>query len=457
MMLFSRSLRLRLLSLILMPLITVAVLAIGWQYKQSLLSAESVFDQKLSIMALAIFRDLVATNGENLSPATKLLFEEAAGASFFYHVRGPDGSFVTGYSPPPFNAKSVLPPLNELTFFESTHRGRAVKVVQIRQLATIDELSGEVLVSVWQDLGQRTKFATRLALQVVIVALLLLLTTSLVVFFGVRMGLRPLKSLEDAIQQRSGSDLRPIKRDVPIEVRQIVRRLNQLFDDVNAAQSEKDRFISNAAHQLRNPIAAIRSMAEVVQSSKTLLSAKQRNNALIGASRNLSRLTEQLLSYEALKQRDLKRQPFVLDLAIEMILRRQAPGLIQHGLDFSFAGGCGDQLIHADEMLIEQAMVNLIDNATKHGGDHLSKISVTTSHDDAMFKINVLNDGAMIAPHLHDRIFERFEQGHEAEGSGLGLAIVKEICLLHGGEASYSEVGGWACFTLTLPQSGMRE
>ena len=91
------------------------------------------------------------------------------------------------------------------------------------------------------------------------------------------------------------------------------------------------------------------------------------------------------------------------------------------------------------------------------GGDHLSKISITTSHDDAMFKINVLNDGAMIAPHLHDRIFERFEQGHEAEGSGLGLAIVKEICLLHGGEASYSEVGGWACFTLTLPQSGMRE
>ena len=276
-------------------------------------------------------------------------------------------------------------------------------------------------------------------------------------FLWCQNGVASIKIVEDAIQQRSGSDLRPIKRDVPIEVRQIVRRLNQLFDDVNAAQSEKDRFISNAAHQLRNPIAAIRSMAEVVQSSKTLLSAKQRNNALIGASRNLSRLTEQLLSYEALKQRDLKRQPFVLDLAIEMILRRQAPGLIQHGLDFSFAGGCGDQLIHADEMLIEQAMVNLIDNATKHGGGHLSKISVTTSHDDAMSKINVLNDGAMIAPHLHDRIFERFEQGHEAEGSGLGLAIVKEICLLHGGEASYSEVGGWACFTLTLPQSGMRE
>jgi len=87
----------------------------------------------------------------------------------------------------------------------------------------------------------------------------------------------------------------------------------------------------------------------------------------------------------------------------------------------------------------------------------LSKISVTTSRDGTSFKINVLNDGDVIARHLHDRIFERFEQGREADGSGLGLATVREICLMHGGEASYSEVGGWGCFTLTLPQSGMGE
>jgi len=154
---------------------------------------------------------------------------------------------------------------------------------------------------------------------------------------------------------------------------------------------------------------------------------------------------------------DLKRQSFLLDAAIETILRRQAPSLIRHGLDFAFSGGCGDQLIQADEMLFEQAMVNLIDNAVKHGGDRLSKISVTTSGDGTSFKINVFNDGDVIARHLHDRIFERFEQGQEADGSGLGLAIVREICLVHGGEASYREVGGWACFTLTLPQSGLRE
>ena len=86
----------------------------------------------------------------------------------------------------------------------------------------------------------------------------------------------------------------------------------------------------------------------------------------------------------------------------------------------------------------------------------MSKISVTTSGDGTSFKINVLNVGGVIIRHLHDRIFEIFEQGHEANGSGLGLAIVREICLVHGGEASYRKVGGWAYFTLTLPQSGIR-
>ena len=86
-------------------------------------------------------------------------------------------------------------------------------------------------------------------------------------FFGVRLGLRPLKSLEEAISQRSGSDLRPIKREVPNEVTHIVQRLNELFEEVTKSQSKQERFISNAAHQLRNPIAGIHSLGEVVKSS----------------------------------------------------------------------------------------------------------------------------------------------------------------------------------------------
>ena len=104
-MLMKTSLRLRLLVLILVPLLVAAALGQAWQYRKSAQLAENVFDQKLSIMALAIYRDLFVTNGEQLSPATKELFEEASDSQFFYHVRGPDGGFVTGYSPPPLRPR----------------------------------------------------------------------------------------------------------------------------------------------------------------------------------------------------------------------------------------------------------------------------------------------------------------------------------------------------------------
>ena len=101
MILLRTSIRIRLLVLILVPLLLAASIGVAWQYRKSAQLAEEVFDQKLSIMALAIYRDLLVTNGERLSPATKALFEEAADSQFFYHVRGPDGGFITGYSPPP--------------------------------------------------------------------------------------------------------------------------------------------------------------------------------------------------------------------------------------------------------------------------------------------------------------------------------------------------------------------
>ena len=449
-MLFFQSLRLRLLALILIPLLLVASLAIGWQYKQSTLSAETVFDQKLSIMALAIFRDLLATGGESLSPATKMLFEEAAGAPFFYHVQGPDGSFVTGYSPPPLKPKSMVTEPKELIFFDSIHRGRAVEVVQISEQAVVDELTGTVIVSVWQDLEQRTEFAHRLAWRGAIVAILLVITASLVVFFGVRLGLRPLKSLEEAISQRSGSDLRPIKREVPNEVTHIVQRLNELFDEVTKSQSKQERFISNAAHQLRNPIAGIHSLAEVVKSSRTLKEAKRRNAELVEASSQLSYLTEQLLSYESLK-RTLKRQPFSVDPTVRDIISRQAPLMISNGLNFSFKAGCGDAIVNGDKFLLEQALINIIDNSIRHGGNELSRIEFLTGCHRDRIEITVCNNGKVITNDISERVFERFEQGTEGSGSGLGLAIVREICMLHDGDAKHHEIGGMVCFTITLP------
>jgi len=452
-MLFSRSLRLRLLVLILLPLMLVAIGAVSWQYRQSGRSAEAVFDQKLAIIALAIFRDLLATEGENLSPATKALFEEASGATFFYHVRGPDGGFVTGYSPPPVKPKSVPSRISEMIFFESSHRGQPVRVVQLNEQAKVDELNGRVTVSVWQNLAERRNFARDLALQGGIIATLLICTVILVVFFGIRIGLRPLRALEDAIIRRSSSDLSPIMRAVPNEVRHIVHRLNNLFAEVTQSQAQKDRFISNAAHQLRNPVTGISTMAEVAQNTTDPVKIKPRLQELLKAARNLSRLTEQMLSYERLQQQNPNKSPVLIDDFLQKTTAELADTVLSRKIEFSLLPGAKKVRVELDTLLMEQVFANLVDNALKYGGPALSEIIIRSEVIGKNLKISVCNNGAPVAAEAEERLFERFEQGQEGHGAGLGLAIVREIIQQHHAQVRYRYQDGWCCMTMCFPLS----
>ena len=463
-MLFLRSLRLRLLALILIPLLIVSVGAMTWQYRQSAQSAQIVFEQKLSIMTLAIFRDLLATEGENLSPVTKALFEEASGVRFFYHVKGPDGSFVTGYSPPPRRPPDVALQAKQPVFFQSSHRGKPVLVAQLLERAEIDGLGGDIIVSVWQDLEQRSRFTTGLLIQGMVIAGLLVLTASLVVVFGIRIGLRPLESIEKAILRRTGTELGPIRRQVPVEVKQIVERLNALFAEVTTAQEEKDRFISNAAHQLRNPIAGIQSLAEVTQDARTLAEARQRNGELIEASRQLAHLTEQLLSYERLHNISANLTPVRLDSFLEKVARSVADRILGAGLDFAFDPQCGDAEIMADTVLLEQALVNITDNALRHGGPAMTMIQISSHDESGSLRINITNDGNPIPKEARDRLFERFEQGEQPQGvqpigggAGLGLAIVNEICVMHGGSVEVDSMVTGFVIRLPVRQSDARQ
>ena len=451
MMFLKTSLRIRLLVLILVPLFLTASIGLAWQYIKSTQLAEEVFDQKLSIMALAIYRDLLVTNGERLSPATKALFEEAADSQFFYHVKGPDGGFITGYSPPPLRPLNLDLTLNTPTLFTSNHRGQPVQVVQLMEKARIDGLEGLVQVSVWQDLQQRQALAAELAIQSGLTALLLISTVCLVVVFGIRIGLKPLSSVEQAISIRSSTDLRPIRRNVPVEVRHIVQRLNKLFSEVTEEQSSRDRFISNAAHQLRNPIAAIQSLAEVAQGAPDLYEAQQRNRELVKASRSLVRLTEQLLSYERIRNSPVHKQPHEFDKFIAGILSAQISKVLKSEVELSFSGKCGKVEIDIDHLLVEQAILNIIDNALVHGGDKMKNITVSTKKNRDYIYLSVCNDGLSIPASSRRHLFERFEQGQlsakrQREGAGLGLAIVKEICISHQADISVTSTTTKTCF-----------
>ena len=125
--------------------------------------------------------------------------------------------------------------------------------------------------------------------------------------------------------------------------------------------------------------------------------------------------------------------------------------VLNSGVKLSFSGKCGTADINIDGLLIEQAVLNIIDNALVHGGNKLKSISVSTRKNKNYIYLSVCNDGICIPASSRRHLFERFEQGQATErrsqaGAGLGLAIVKEICASHQTEISVTSTTAKTCF-----------
>jgi two-component system sensor histidine kinase TctE len=282
-------------------------------------------------------------------------------------------------------------------------------------------------------LDQRDAFVQQTGQRAIAVVLLLLGSVAMLVLFGVGIGLRPLNELEDAIQKRSGADLSPILRQVPEETKGIVARLNSLFAKVTEAQEAQQRFVSLAAHQLRNPVAAIHTMAEATQNAKTLQESKNRAETLVKGTRNAVRLTNQLLSFERVKGGAPKFAIIDFSELLQSVAQTIAPKASKAGVDLEIVMDDVQYVCQGDKTLLREALTNLVENALLHGGKNISYIRVSVEKTVKEILLTVENDGNTIDPNNRRKIFERFSQASHDTGAGLGLSIASEIAQLHGG------------------------
>lgn len=434
----SQSLRLRLSLLILVPLVIVSALAMIWRFENARSTAEEIFDKNLVMLGLAVSRDVAYSGGDTLSEITSNLFQDASGGAIFYHVNGPDGSFVTGYSSPPVRGPGATLEPNRPVLFDAVHQGVPVRAVRLAERVEIDGIRGLSVVTAWQQLQPRQEFARSLARQALLLTLILILTVAMVVFFGVRLGLHPLKQLEGAIQKRSTTDLRPIERQVPVEAHGIVQRLNGLFASLIEAQTSKDRLISNAAHQLRNPIAAIHTMAQAVEAAKTPADSKARAFELVTETRQAMRLTEQMLSLERIRGIEPELLETDLTAFVRDFAARIGPRVLDGDVEFEVNLPTAPLLVQIDQTLFGEALTNLVENALQHAGAALSLITISVTQTDGQVCVSIENDGEKISAEKAAHVFERFAQGSESQGAGLGLAIVQEIVASHNGKIRLS-------------------
>jgi two-component system sensor histidine kinase TctE len=317
-------------------------------------------------------------------------------------------------------------------FFNDTIRGQPVRVISI--LIMRDDMPANVFVHVAETLNKRRGMMTDILLADLTPQLLLTIFTGFYLLNGINRSLEPLRHLADEIARRSPRDLSPIpENQVLLEVRTLTDTINALLQRLASAILAQQRFISNAAHQLRTPLAGFKLQAERALREKNLTNMKPALQQMQNSADRMSHMVSQLLvlaKSETMNGGNHLTQVDICALAREICID-WAPKVLQRHMELSFEGLETALFIHGDKILLGEMLANLLDNALTYG--HVAgNIAVKLERHPAP-KLIVEDDGPGIPQSEHDKVFERFYriQGSSGNGCGLGLAIVKEIADLH--------------------------
>lgn len=297
-----------------------------------------------------------------------------------------------------------------------------------------------VYVAVFQTLRGQNRLLRDAFFGMLLPEAMLALVSVFVILFGVRQGLQPVELLRDEIASRSPSNLQPVQETpAPAELRPIIHGINELLANLSEAFASHRRFIADAAHQLRTPLAALSSQIEVAlqqppTDSRALLCQ------LLATTQRTSNLANQLLSLARLEHTedsvcDKTKVNFlqvISDVASGYVAEAERKGIT---LEFKLQP-C---LIQGNALLLGELLTNLLDNALRYtpsGGEIL--VSLQFEHD--CWKLTVQDSGPGVPESELSQLGRHFHRLNPSipDGCGLGLAIVREIARIHKAEVSFS-------------------
>ncbi len=427
------SIRRRLLLWLIIPLTAVAVIVSIETFVSAQKISNDLHDKTLLAAMLTISENVVASNGTLLAEQTLKVLTENLGDEFFYHVLGPNGAFVTGYSGYPRLPEDIKLEDGVPIFYDGIYQGNTVRVTTMRQLLSGRDLNGWTTITTWQETTQRADLTLSLFGRSLIRLAALVIAAGVIVWFAVTQGLQPLRRLQQAIDSRTPLDLTPIKRQMPIELKGIVASMNDLFARVARSKANRERFIGDAAHQLRNPIAALKVQAEVALQAKDGKARNQSLQQVVNVSDQTSELVSQMLTNARANaiEKDAGETFDLSELTLDAA-RSVAPKAIEKDQDFSTDVAEGICL-KGDKVLIREAIVNLMDNAVKYS-PRQAKVSISLVLKENEISIEISDDGSPISDEAFFQYCQPFYTDDSAHsGSGLGLAIAKDVSANHGG------------------------
>ena len=469
----------RLLLLLLMPLGFFALVSIYFDY-QTAGNVALQKDQQLLRLIPLLADSVIAPGSAHDSAPVLLLAPEIEGfiknrtGSAGFRISDSAGGFLAGES----WIQGVLPSTHEPEFHSMEDNGVIYRVAAQR----VETTAGELIVQLADGSDARQQWVRSIWFKVLLPNLILVLAAGFAINWAVSRALRPLMELKDAVEKRSPRDLSAIDPlTTPAEVQPLVVALNRLFGLVNDQAEGQRRFVADAAHQLRTPLAGLQAQVEAwAQAARAAQGKDNRSDASISlsadkiiklrtATRRTSQLANQLLALSRADASTVAAQPMqrvdLKDLC-ESILSLYLDAAALRGIDLGLEAQPAQASGH--EWLLRELLGNLLDNAVKYtppggtvtircgpvaddGGAAMPAVAPAGQSDSysrhAVF-LEVVDDGPGIAPQERAKALQRFYRvlGTQGEGNGLGLAIADEIARVHHShlELDYASNGKYA-------------
>jgi len=426
------SLRQRILLWAALPTAVILAAFSAYDYVTASRPATLAYDQALLSTALAISPYVVREGGRshlNLPAAVEDALRTDGFDRLYFSVRTLDGSWIAG-------DRALLPDGvavdDSPAYIDATYRGQAVRLA-IVQLPTA---AGELMFVVGETRNKREAMKHELVRSLVATNLLLIAAVGVAVLLGVRRGLQPLAVLRAQLMARSHLDLRPLAaNDTPAELRPILDEINSLLGRLASALATQNRFVANAAHQLRTPLAGLKTQLELALDQPMPPAAAGMVRQAREATDRIARMANQLLALARAEPGAMAGAMESMDLAevIGELVDASVHAALDRDVDLGFELAAAR--VEGDATLLRELATNLIDNAVRYCGRG-GHVTVRSYVESGHAVLEVEDDGPGIPPEERERVLERFYRLDDAPGpgSGLGLAIVEEIAAMHRAE-----------------------
>ena len=440
----ATSLRRYLLAGILIPVCLLVIINTFSLYRQTFAALNTAYDRTLLASAKSIGEQLDVSGYDEQSElkvtmpyAALEAFEADNQSRLFYRVSSLNGEMVSGFAQLPFWRGQIpaKPPYAALVdFYDDVFEGEAIRVAVLLQPVASPQGRAMAVIQVAETLELRQTLARKILIDTLWRQLILVLVIALVAVVVVQRATRPVRRLSARLQARTEGDLTPIDApDAPRELLPLVDATNAVMARLQHLLDNQKRFVRDAAHQLRTPLAVLK-----VQVQSALRGDIDANSALGEINQTVDRATmlaNQMLSLAKVEQ--LRQQPDLKAIDLAQVARSVAldlsPLIAAKDIDFSIETEAAP--IESHEWMLTELTRNLLHNAIAHtpaGG----AVAVRIVRDTRYAAMTIADSGHGISAELAARLFQPFSAGRVGHGSGLGLAICSEITDALGGTIS---------------------